>query len=96
MILQEMELFFGHTDARNHGRTDGTTDGWTDKRDSRNSYLDVSKKGDFHLQHYSIEIENQKEPLYIEKYLGYIEIEKDHYECWNKILIILENQAFKL
>ena len=58
--------------------------------------MNVSKIEDFHLQRYWIEIENQKEPLYIEKYLGYIEIEKDHYECWNKILIILENQAFKL
>ena len=39
--------------------------------------VNVSKIGDFHLQN-SIEIENQKEPLYEEKYLGYIEIEKDH------------------
>ena len=35
--LQEIELFFGHTDRQ----TNGWTDGWTDRRGSRNSYLDL-------------------------------------------------------
>ena len=34
--LQEIELVFGHTDARTHTRTDGRTD----RRGSRNIYLD--------------------------------------------------------
>ena len=34
--LQVLKLVFGGTEP------DGTTDGWTDRRDSRNSYLDIA------------------------------------------------------
>ena len=37
--LQELELVFGQTDARTHGRTNG----WTHRRDVGNSILDRRK-----------------------------------------------------
>ena len=39
--LAGIEVSFGRTEP--NGRTDGRTNGWTDRRESRNSYLDVVK-----------------------------------------------------